>query len=130
VGLTLERWTNYRPAGRWQQLLAGLITFHVVGLGWVLFHAGSLAAAWRFVLGLFGFEQMHWLGVFALPVLLTAALVLALDLAEAGLLKVPAPFVARARPVLVVAALVALVGLGLLDLARGTDARPFIYGQF
>ena len=130
LGLTVERWAQYRPTGRWQRLIAGVITFHVVGVGWVFFRAGSMAEARRFITGLFAFEQMQWLGYFAPPVLLVASLILALDLAALGAVKLVGPPWERAKPVLVVAAIVALVGLGLLDLAQGANSRPFIYGQF
>jgi D-alanyl-lipoteichoic acid acyltransferase DltB (MBOAT superfamily) len=130
LGLTVERWFQYRPAGRWRRVLAGLLTFHLVAVGWVFFRAGSLSDAARFLGGLLAFQQMHWLAVLAPPVLLTAALVLALDLAGAGLAGATWSGWHRFRPALVIAAIVVLAALGLLDLARGTDSRPFIYGQF
>lgn len=130
AGLTLERWARFRPVGRWRQLAAGLLTFHAVALGWLFFRATSGGAALRFLRGLLAFEQMHWLSYYAPVVLVTAALIFALDLVSGGYLRLPEHWWARWRPTLVLAALVALICLGLLDLARGGESRPFIYGQF
>jgi len=128
--LTVERLARFKPAGRWQRLAAGVVTFHVVGIGWVLFRADSLASAGRFLAGLFSGGQLEWLGYYAPSVLLTASLVLGLDwLASrpAGRLAALWP---RLRPIAITAAVAVLLALGLLSYARGGDARPFIYGRF
>jgi D-alanyl-lipoteichoic acid acyltransferase DltB (MBOAT superfamily) len=110
VLLTLERLSGLKPAGRLQKIAAGLVCFHLVALGWVLFRADTFAAAARFVRGMLAFEQMGWLPNFLPPVLLAGGLIFALDALAAGLL--------------------AVAGLTLLKLVNGGDARPFIYGQF
>jgi 4-amino-4-deoxy-L-arabinose transferase-like glycosyltransferase len=128
--LTIERLARIKPAGRWQRLAAGLVTFHLVAIGWVLFRADSLASAGRFFAGLFSTQQMEWLGYYTPGVLLTASLVLGIDWfasSREGLLAALWP---RLRPIAITAGVVVLVVLGLLSYARGGDARPFIYGQF
>jgi D-alanyl-lipoteichoic acid acyltransferase DltB (MBOAT superfamily) len=127
--LTLERWAGYRPAGRWSKLAAGMVTFHSVALGWVLFGARSFGEAQRFIAGLFSLEQLQWVSYFAPPVLVTAALVLGIDLAISRQVGERNLWPAW-RPVLVTAAVMLLIGLHLLGWARGAETRPFIYGQF
>ena len=63
---------------------AGLVTFHLVALGWLLFRADSLASAGRFLAGLVSAQQMQWLAYYAPGVLFTAALVLGLDWLATG----------------------------------------------
>jgi len=128
--LTVERLARFKPAGRSQRLAAGLLTFHLVGLGWVLFRADSVASAGRFFAGLFSAQQMQWLGYYAPSVLLTGALVLGIDGLAARRAGAAAALWVRVRPITVAAGVVVLVVLGLLSYARGGDARPFIYGQF
>jgi alginate O-acetyltransferase complex protein AlgI len=128
--LSVERLAGLRPAGRWRGLLTGVVTFHLVAAGWVLFHATSLASAGRFFLGLLSLSQLHWLVVYGPAIGLTAALTFGLDLAAAGRLPLQPGQWTRVRPALVTAAVVVLSVLGLLGMARGADALPFIYGQF
>jgi len=130
VLLTLERLARFKPQGRWPRLAAGLVTFHLVALGWVLFRADSLAAAARFVAGLFSFQQMQWLGYYAPSVLLVAVLVLGIDALAASRSARLSPWWPRLRPVAITASVVLLIALGLLSYARGGEVRPFIYGQF
>ncbi len=128
--LTIERLARFKPAGRWQRLAAGVVTFHLVGIGWVLFRADSLASAGRFFVGQLSGQQMQWLGYYAPSVLLAAALVLGIDwfaTRDGGLAGQLWP---RLRPIAVTAGVVIVVVLGLLSYARGGDVRPFIYGQF
>jgi alginate O-acetyltransferase complex protein AlgI len=130
VLLTLERLTRLKPAVRWQRLAAGLVTFHLVAIGWVLFRADSLASAGRFFLGLLSAQQMEWLGYYAPSILLTGALLLGIDWFTSGQAGWAAAWWPRLRPLAITASVVVLVVLGLLSYARGADARPFIYGQF
>jgi hypothetical protein len=101
-----------------------------VGIGWVLFGSNSFAAAGRFLAGLFSLEQMAWLPVYLPPVLGTAGLVFAIDLAGRFSGKIPSRLAQSARPILLVAGLVVVTGLVSLSLARGAEIRPFIYGRF
>jgi D-alanyl-lipoteichoic acid acyltransferase DltB (MBOAT superfamily) len=127
--LTVDRLAGLRPAGRWRWV-TGFVTFHLVGVGWIFFRAGSLEAAGRFLAGLAALEQMHWLGHYLPSIIVTAVLVFGLDLVASGWPRLPRGLAARARPAMVVAVVVVLAGLGALSFARGGDARPFIYGQF
>ena len=125
--LSLEHVLNIQPTPRMSGWLGGLVTFHLVGLGWVLFRSESFTAAGRFLQGMLAFQQMEWMGVFLPPVLAALGLSFALDVLATGLVRLPG---GKFRHVLVVSLLVLLIGLALLDLARGGDVRPFIYGQF
>jgi len=125
--LSLEHVLNIQPTRRLSDWLGGFVTFHLVGLGWVLFRSESFTAAGRFLQGMLAFQQMEWMGVFLPPVLAALGLSFALDVLATGLVRLPG---GKFRHVLVVSSLVLLIGLALLDLARGGDVRPFIYGQF
>jgi D-alanyl-lipoteichoic acid acyltransferase DltB (MBOAT superfamily) len=128
--LTIERLTRFKPAGRWPRLAAGLVTFHLVAIGWVLFRADSLASAGRFFVGLFSVQQMGWLGYYAPGVLITAGLVIVIDWFAIGRTGWAAALWPRLRPIAITAGVVVLLALGLLSYARGANALPFIYGQF
>jgi alginate O-acetyltransferase complex protein AlgI len=130
VLLTVERLARIKPAGRLPRLAAGLVTFHLVAVGWVLFRADSLASAGRFLAGLLSAQQMEWLGYYAPGVLLTAGLVLGIDWLASSRAAPVAGLWPRLRPVAITAGVVVLLVLGLLSYARCGDARPFIYGQF
>ena len=67
VWLAMDRWLNFKPARRWQTWLMAALNFHIVGVGWVLFRAGSLAAAGRFLAGMAAFSQMEWWGTMHRP---------------------------------------------------------------
>ncbi|MFC1878695.1 MBOAT family O-acyltransferase [Chloroflexota bacterium] len=128
--LSFERLLKYKPGPGWRAFLSGLLSFHLVGLGWVLFRSSSLAAAQRFLGGLFAFQQMDGLWSYLPPILLAAGLVFGIDLLASARLPLLAGRLKNWRATLSIAALVLLVGLSLLGLARGADARPFIYAQF
>ncbi len=130
VLLTVERLARFRPVGRWPRLASGLVTFHLVALGWVLFRADSLASAGRFLAGLVSGQQMQWLEYYAPGIGLTAALVLGIDWLAAGRSGWLVAGWPRWRPAAITAGVVVLAVLGLLSYARGGEARPFIYGQF
>ena len=128
--LSIEQVSNLKPARPWGMFLLGVLTFHLVGLGWVLFRSSSFLSALHFLQGLFAFRQMNWLPVYLPPVLLTAALVFAIDLIQGGRLPAAANRLGAWRPVLVIAVIVLLVSIMVINLAHGSDSRPFIYGQF
>lgn len=128
--LSLESLLNWEPVRRWQSLLGGILTFHLVGLGWILFRSDSFTGFWNFIQGLWQAEQMSWL-VFYLPsILIPASLLFILDLFGSGHLKMLEKRLYPLRPVLAIAVLVILAGLSILNYARGEDLRPFIYGNF
>jgi D-alanyl-lipoteichoic acid acyltransferase DltB (MBOAT superfamily) len=127
--LSIDRWLNLKPARRWQTWLMTVVNFHIVGVGWVLFKADSLAAAGRFLTGLFSFNQMDWWPHYLPAVVVAGSLTLGLDLG-ARYWGTLAPRLKAWQPALVITALVAIAGLMLIRSAGGVDARPFIYGRF
>ena len=130
VLLSIERFFGFTPGRGWLRGLQGVITFHLVGIGWVLFRAESFASAGRFLKGLFSFQQLVWFPRYLPPLLLAGGLVVAIDLVAGGFVR-PTPDSRRLwQPVLVVACVLVLAGLALLQFLRGVDPRPFIYGQF
>lgn len=124
--LVFDQQANLHSDRRWQTAAAGIITFHLVGIGWVIFGSSSLAAAGRFLQGMFNFSQPIGWQTFVPPVLLAALLSFGIDLGQSGRLRLPAPV----RPVLFVSGVVVVVCLVMLSLAHGVNARPFIYGRF
>jgi alginate O-acetyltransferase complex protein AlgI len=129
VWLSIDRWLNLKPSRRWQTALLAVLNFHIVGVGWVLFKADSLAAAWRFLAGLVAFSQMNWWLHYLPAVVVSGGLVFGLD----WVTRQPSALPARLRawqPLFVTAALTAILSLMLIRSAGGINARPFIYGQF
>jgi D-alanyl-lipoteichoic acid acyltransferase DltB (MBOAT superfamily) len=127
VLLSLEHLLSLKPTRRWTALVGGILTFHLIGAGWILFRSPSFTAAASFFRGLLAFEQMSWLGVYLPPVLVTAAALFAIDLFGSKRWQLPSGPI---RQILIVAAIVLITSLALLSAARGGDARPFIYGVF
>jgi alginate O-acetyltransferase complex protein AlgI len=129
--LTMEHSIRLKPIRRWTALLSGIITFHLVGVGWILFNSSTFISARRFFEGLFSFEQMGWLPYYLPSILLTATLIFSIDLARSGRLslapRLPHHFL---KQTVTIATLVTLFCLAILSYARGTSAQPFIYGQF
>jgi alginate O-acetyltransferase complex protein AlgI len=128
--ISIERFFNLRPRGRWSRWIRGILTFHLVGIGWVLFRAESFANAGRYIVGIFSLQQVVWLPRFLPPVLLAGALTLLIDLISANVVRPSRRSRRFWQPVLVTASLLALSGLALLQVLRGMAPRPFIYGQF
>lgn len=128
--ITAERLLNFRPTQAWLRGVGWVVTFHLVALGWVLFRANSLASALHFAWGLVAFEQMYWLPYYLPSVAVTALLVLGIELATAQQWLARPLLAQHLKPVVLVAAGVCVLVLAILSLARGTNALPFIYGQF
>ena len=128
--LALENVLKFKPARRWQSLLGGLVTFHLVGVGWVLFASASFAAAWEFLRGLFAMQQMAWLPYY-LPSILAAALaVLAVDLAASDKLRLSERIPQPIRQAIIVAGITLVLSLIVLNLAHSQAPKPFVYGNF
>ncbi len=127
--LSVDRWLNLKPARRWQIGLMTVVNFHIVGLGWIIFKAGSLTAALRFLFGLTAFSQMDWWPVYLPAVVVAGSLVLAIDLGARHWSAVPQRIRAW-QPAIIMAALATVIGVLIIRAAGGVDARPFIYGQF
>jgi alginate O-acetyltransferase complex protein AlgI len=115
---------------RWQKLGSGIVTFHLVGIGWVFFGSASLATAANFFRGMLNFSAPQEWGYYLPPVLLCAFLVFSIDLFQGGYVRLPTILRPVATSIFVVASVVLLICLALVFQANGGDARPFIYGQF
>ena len=124
--ISIERITNWKPKKGWQTVLSTLITFHLVGIGWVLFHSTDFAGALRFLAGMTSLKNLYWIPNFWPPLLLAGGLIAGLDLIERGSLRFPQ----RVQQVGMITALVVLTGLTILGMVRGSDIHPFIYGNF
>jgi alginate O-acetyltransferase complex protein AlgI len=128
--LCIENLREITSPARGLKLISGVITFHLVGLSWVIFRSSSLNAALSFIKGLFSFSQMTWLSHYYFPIMLTAILVFAIDLVSVKQMQLPKILEQYGRPVMVIAALVLLASLFVLSVAHGADTKPFIYGRF
>jgi len=130
VLLSIERISRYRATRRWQKILGGVVTFHLVSLGWVLFNASSFTAAWRFLRGLVAMEQMHWLPFVAPAVLLAGGMTLGIDLMARAWLDSTHKPRWNWRLLLWAASWTVILSLLTLRLVKGSNTLPFIYGQF
>jgi alginate O-acetyltransferase complex protein AlgI len=129
--LSVENLMKIKSTPKLVSLFSGLVNFHLVGLGWVLFRSDSFTTANRYLHALLSFTQMHWLSYYLPPVLFTGCLVFAIDLVSSGHLKLPANYLGRLLShTIVVTTVLVLVSLIVLSFARGANVRPFIYGQF
>jgi D-alanyl-lipoteichoic acid acyltransferase DltB (MBOAT superfamily) len=128
--LSIERLSRVSPRSAWGRVVASLVTFHVVGLGWILFRSSSMAAAGQFALGLFTFRQLHWAGFYLAPVLWAGILVVGLDVGEMAERRMSPEARVWWRSIAAIAGGLVVAVLLLLAWARGSQALPFIYGQF
>jgi alginate O-acetyltransferase complex protein AlgI len=127
--LSIERLFNPVLNTRWKQVVGSFITFHIVGIGWVLFRADSFSAALRFYHGLILGGQWHWIGNYMPPVLVAGTLVFGIDYFSKKRHE-DKKWLANINPVLVTAAIVILSTLGFLSWLNEGAGKPFIYGQF
>jgi alginate O-acetyltransferase complex protein AlgI len=125
VFLVIERLARFNPQKCWQKVVSGLVAFHLVGLGWVLFRAPSFTEALVFMHGLLAGGQIDWAGIMLWPVLLAGILLLAVELIP-GMLKSKGAWL----QVLVVTTVLLVLMLYALDAVHGGQGLPFIYGQF
>ena len=130
VLLSIERLQGWKPSGRLAAFVSGLITFHLVGLGWVLFRSPSFAAAGRFYQGLFSFNQLVWIKNYLPSILFTAVLIFGTDLASKHQIFLSTGRFRIWRHAIILAVGFILGFLSILSFVRGTDIRPFIYEQF
>jgi alginate O-acetyltransferase complex protein AlgI len=128
--LSVNQQLGWKLKHGWQKLAMGLVTFHLVGVGWVFFGSSSLQTAVRFLQGMLHFSGPQEWVYFLPPVVLCAFLAFSVDLVQGGYIKIPTRIQPAAKPILVVAGIVVLICLALIYQAKGGDARPFIYGQF
>jgi len=130
VLLVMENILRLRPKTQLVKMLQGVLTFHLVGIGWVLFGSDSFETAWRFLINLLSFSQMNWISHYLPSILLTAGLVFGIDLASRGYIPGQSKYRYLWQPISLIAVLVVLTSLLLLTMARGSEALPFIYGRF
>ena len=132
--LIVEQRLRPKPE-RWiTRILWSVMTFHLIGIGWIFFGSSSLAAALRFLQGLFVFDQPSWLFYYGPSVVVTALVVIGIDLFQSGQVEQAAKpvyeLIQRHQVILTIAASTLLVLLYLLMQAHGEFGRPFIYGKF
>jgi alginate O-acetyltransferase complex protein AlgI len=127
--VAVDRLLHYVPRRWWEKVLAAVVTFHLVGIGWVLFRSPSLSAAGGFLAGMFSFQQMSWFPMFFLPALIAGILLFGMD-ALSLLSPRFSGWIQTLRPVGVFAALTAIIALWLLQAISSTGTLPFIYGSF
>jgi alginate O-acetyltransferase complex protein AlgI len=128
--LSIEHILNIKPRNKTSRFITGLLTFHLVGFGWIIFASASPLSVKNFFQGLFAFDGMVWLPLFIPSILVTSILVFGIDLVQGGYLPIPTNVKKYGQPVLIIAGIVVLVGMYFLRFAGGSDVRPFIYGQF
>ena len=130
IWISLDRLLNWKPNHPLSGFQSGLLTFHLVGLGWVMFNSVSVSASVHFYKGLFAFDQMAWMAYYLPSIVIPLAIMFGIDLSMKyshilGINRFP-----LLRDSLIVVTIFLLLALQLLSLARGADLRPFIYGQF
>lgn len=130
IWLTIERWFNFKPTGTWKKLASGFVTFHLVGIGWILFRAESFATALHFLRGFFSFEGMTNWPIFFIPALPAIFLSFVIDFATQNPLENRFKFYKYLRPAMITASCITISLVWLLQYARGDGSLPFIYGQF
>ena len=130
VLLSAEKIWKRKPGLAGWGILSGVVVFHWVAAGWVLFRSDSLPAAVRFFAGMAAGGQWFLLAECLLPV---AAAGVAIGLADAPGLGFLPPAVLSSktlRSIVSVAAVFAIAAIWLLGWATGGGGQPFIYGSF
>ena len=109
---------------------SGLVVFHLVAMGWVIFRSDSLPAAWRFLEGMAAGGQWFLLAECALPVAAAGIAIALTDAPGLGLL-LPAVLSSKTlKSAVIVAAVFAVAIIWLMGWATGGGGLPFIYGSF
>jgi alginate O-acetyltransferase complex protein AlgI len=130
VLLSVEKLWKRKPGSFGWEILSGLVIFHLVALGWVLFQSDSLPAAMRFLAGMAAGGQWFLLAESILPV---AAAGIAIVLVDAPGLRFLPPTVFSSKTlqsILTAAAVFTIAIIWLLGWATGGGSQPFIYGSF
>jgi alginate O-acetyltransferase complex protein AlgI len=128
--LSAEKFWKRKTGSIWREALSGLVVFHLVAIGWVLFRSDSLPAAARFLEGMTAGGQWFLLAECALPV---AAAGIAITLTDALGLGFFPPAVLSSKTLkstVMVAAVFAVAIIWLMGWATGGGGQPFIYGSF
>ncbi|MBN1439074.1 MAG: MBOAT family protein [Anaerolineales bacterium] len=127
--IVIDRLLGFVPRRGWEKILAALVTFHLVGIGWILFRAESVTESVRYLSGMISFQQPHWAVHFLLPAFTALLLLLALDAAGRWSQRFPR-LAAALRPAALAAAAVAVAGIWILQGVSSGAPLPFIYGSF
>ena len=115
-------------------IIGGLITFHAVCLGWVLFRAQSIPEAWHFARELF--QPQHQLGLLHNASIPNAPWLILLMIAFAvghlgwELLKDKSGLTVLPRRLINLGAVAGYVVLFYLFLTVDSNTQPFVYFQF
>ena len=127
--LSFENWLGIKQKLLNSPLFSGLLTFHIVGIGWILFRSSSMLSAFRFFQQLFTFQQMDWIWYYLPSILVTGLLVFSLDIYQSQNLKLPEKY-HRIEHALIIMMLVVIGGILIIRFPHGQSGNPFIYGQF
>ena len=127
--LSVEKRSGFKPLSFWRTLLAGLLVFHLVATGWILFRSDSLASALRFFSGLIAGGQWFLLPECLLSVAVSAIAIWVVD--APGLRRFPGFLLSSGflRAVVSIAAATMIGAIWLLNWVTG-GGQPFIYGSF
>ena len=127
--VVVDRLLNLRPARLWQKVSMALVNFHLIGVGWILFRADSIADFVQFLRGIFSLQQTVWFSHFIPPALLAILLVFGMD-ASGFLSPRFSRYTNALRPVFITAALIVIAVIWILQPLSQASALPFIYGAF
>lgn len=128
--LNLEQRLAARTVRRRVRPAACAVVFHLTAAGWIFFRSESLAAAGRFIGGLFAGGQWFLLPECLLPVAAAAAAVWAVDGPAGDRPSSASSGRVFPRAVLAIAAAAAVAAIWLVHWATGGGGQPFLYGSF
>jgi alginate O-acetyltransferase complex protein AlgI len=127
--MSIDRLAGYVPRRIGGKIIAGVVTFHLVGIGWILFRAGSIPEAARFLAGMVSFQQFAFSAHFLAPAVLALLLILGMDAAGPLARRFPR-FMNALYPAAAAAMVVIVAGLWILRGVSASAPLPFIYGSF
>jgi D-alanyl-lipoteichoic acid acyltransferase DltB (MBOAT superfamily) len=130
VLLSAEKFWKRKPGSIGGELLSGLVVFHLVALGWVLFRSDSLPAAMRFLIGMAAGGQWFLLAECILPVAAAGIVIGVVDAPGLGLFPPVVLSSKTIRSIVSIAVVLAITAIWLLGWATGGAGQPFIYGSF
>jgi alginate O-acetyltransferase complex protein AlgI len=127
--LSIESWLGIKQKLLKNSIFSGILTFHIVGLGWILFRSASLQSAFRYFQELLAFHQMELFWNYLPSILVTAFLVIIIDIYQARGLRISEKY-HSIEDALIISMLVIIGGILIIRFAHGQSGNPFIYGQF
>jgi alginate O-acetyltransferase complex protein AlgI len=129
VLVAVDRLAGISPRRWWEKIFFAAVTFHLVGVGWILFRSDTLDQAGRFLAGMVSFLQPVWFSHFLPPAMLALLLILGMDAGGALERRFP-QWIRSVRPAAALAAVIVVAGLWILQAVSQTNSPPFIYGSF